>query len=173
MKICTSSFQEVKALLVEQEKSSEDSPATTLASKINNTTCDIQIEIIDTDKNIYDVSCYNDKSTTHTKLGCCSITQKFPFDGLAYNINWGANCVKLENNLNDHIQIISFSEPSETTCRVKFTLLTTNGTKTESEFFYFNIITLKTSHVKIRLCMTDKCTNIMTFFAPYFQTMTI
>ena len=86
-----------------------------------------------------------DKSTTHTKLGCCSITQKFPFEK---TYNWGTNCIKRENELNDHIQIISFSEPSETTCRVKFTLLTTyrtNGIKTESEFF--DIITLKKLHV--------------------------
>ena len=102
----------------------------------NYITCDIKI--VDTDKNIYEVICYNDKSATNAKLGCCSITQKFPFDGLAYE--WGANCIKQENELNDHLQIIAFKEPTKTTCQVKFTLLTkytTNGIETLSEFFFY------------------------------------
>ena len=96
---------------------------------------------MDTDKNIYDVTCYNSKAAKTTKIGCCSITQKYPFHGLAHE--WGANCIKPENRLNDHIQIISFKEPTETTCKVKFRLITaytTNGKTISSEFFFHIIL---------------------------------
>ena len=98
----------------------------------NYITCDIKI--VDTDKNIYDVTCYNSKAANKTEIGCCSITQKYPYDGLAHE--WGENCIKPENNLNDHIQIIAFSTPTETTCQMKFTLLTRICDKTciRSEF---------------------------------------
>ena len=85
----------------------------------NTVVCDIQV--VDTDKNIYDVSCHNSAAATNTKIGCCSITQIYPFNGLAHE--WGANCVRPENRLNNHIQIISFSAPNETTCQVTVTLL--------------------------------------------------
>ena len=107
-------------------------PSIILSFNNTNVICDIQV--VDTDKNIYFVSCHTPKAANSTKIGCCSITQIYPFHGLAHE--WGTNCIRPENNLNDHIQIIAFSTPTETTCHMKFTLLTRICDKTcvRSEF---------------------------------------
>ena len=81
-----------------------------------NAHCDIKT--VDDNLNTYLFGCHK---ANKTKIGCCSVTLKYPFNGLHYE--WGSNCIKPKNTLKDHINILKFEEPSETTCELKFNLI--------------------------------------------------
>ena len=82
------------------------------------------IKTVDNDTNTYLFGCHK---ANKTRIGCCSFTEMYPYQGLHYE--WGPNCIKPKNTLKDHINIIGFSEPSETTCELKFSLIDDSTSK--------------------------------------------
>ena len=88
-----------------------------------NVTCDVKTVVSDTN-DTYVLGCHK---ANKTRIGCCSFTEMYPYQGLHYE--WGPNCIKPKNTLKDHINIIGFSEPSETTCELKFSLIDDSTSK--------------------------------------------
>ena len=98
---------------------------------ITNVTCEMKMEYDkSSDSNEYEVSCHQPNTT---KIGCCAIIQKYPIDGLHYE--WGKNCNARKNNLKDFVNVLEFKEPTETTCKFKFSLIKRLNCKFDKLFY--------------------------------------
>ena len=78
-------------------------------------TVSCSIEIQDT---IHLLTCEKKSSVQGEKnIDCCVLTEKRMF----LSFEWGRNCGMRTNSLQEEISVISMSEPTNTTCQIRFT----------------------------------------------------